>query len=288
MSPSAFIHDVGDEDFEQRVIARSHQVPVVVDFWAAWCGPCRALGPLIEREVGALGGRVELAKVDTDAAPATAGRYRVMSIPTVMAFHEGEPVDSFVGAQPAPVVRSFLARLAPSEEQQQLDRAREAVAAGRLDEARALLRPLSEGGGGDVATPATLLLARMALGTGSPGEVESLLQRIDPRHPDAAQAEVLRELGALAVEVAAYGGEQRARETLARDAGDLDARFALAGILATSGRADEALDHLLEIVARSRKYRDDAARRLLLVLFEHLGPDSERVRESRRLLQVLT
>src|SRR4051794_39668953 len=113
MTPSS-IKDVTDETFASDVLARSAVVPVVVDFWAPWCGPCRTLGPIIEREVSALGGRVELAKINVDENPTVSGRYAVQSIPAVKAFRDGREVDSFVGALPLTRIREFLARVAPS------------------------------------------------------------------------------------------------------------------------------------------------------------------------------
>ena len=107
--------DVTDATFEQEVIERSKQVPVVVDFWAEWCGPCRQLGPLIEREAGAREGDVVLAKLDTDANQRTAMEYRIQGIPAVKAFKDGRVVDEFVGAQPPPVVQRFFDGLVPSE-----------------------------------------------------------------------------------------------------------------------------------------------------------------------------
>jgi putative thioredoxin len=289
MAPSQWIYDVTDEDFAARVRERSRTVPVVVDFWAPWCGPCRALSPVIEHEVEALGGRVELARVNTDVAVRTAAEHRVSSIPMVTAFVDGAPADSFVGAQPTPVVRAFLARLAPSPDQQRLDQARAARAAGDPAAARTLLLPLVAAGATDpqVLTPAALLLARAALDLGDPQQAEQALGRVDPRHPDAEQAEVLRQVAALGAEAEAHGGVEAARAALARDPDDHAARFALAAGLAASGRIEAALDQLLDLIGRARRFRDDLPRRTLVALFDYLGPESDLAREYRRKLQVL-
>src|SRR4051812_29912682 len=120
MSPPAAVKDVSESAFETDVIARSRDVPVVVDFWAAWCAPCRALAPILEREVAALGGRVELVKVDTDANPKLAARYGIQGIPAVKAFAGGEVSREFVGVQTADFLRRWLAELAPSPARQAL------------------------------------------------------------------------------------------------------------------------------------------------------------------------
>jgi putative thioredoxin len=131
--------DANEADFEDKVIARSREVPVVVDFWAEWCGPCRTLGPLLEREVAALGGKVELIKIDTDNNPRLAQRYQIRGIPAVKAFKDGKVVDEFVGAQPLPTVRAFLQSLSPSEEELAAERrwveAVDKLKAGTLDQA---------------------------------------------------------------------------------------------------------------------------------------------------------
>src|SRR5512147_3158754 len=112
---SANALEAGQADFEVEVVEASRNVPVLVDFWAPWCGPCRALGPILDRLAGEHAGAFALAKLDVDQAPATAARYGVRSIPLVLAFRDGEPVAEFLGAQPEPVVRQFLARILPSE-----------------------------------------------------------------------------------------------------------------------------------------------------------------------------
>src|SRR5438128_7856686 len=130
MDNLAFIKDVSAADFAAAVIERSRTVPVVVDFWAPWCGPCRVLGPVLEHEITALGGKVELAKLDTDASPEIAGTYAIQSIPAVKAFRDGVVVSEFVGARPAAFVRDWLATLSPPAEVLALEAAERAARAG--------------------------------------------------------------------------------------------------------------------------------------------------------------
>ena len=293
---SPWIKDVSDDDFDQEVLARSRELPVVVDFWAEWCGPCRTLGPVLEREVDALGGRVLLAKVDTESARRVASELRIRSIPAVMAFRDGQVVDEFVGALPASQVRAFLARLAPSEARQALDRAVAARDAGDGATAKKIAGELLSGAAAGAAEPAiidqaALLLAGVLLDEGRIAEVEPALARVDARGPLADKAETLRQLVALAEEARAYGGEDQARAALAANDGDLEARYALAAALATSGRADgaaQALELLLEIVGRSRRFKGDGALRAMRLIFEALGADADLTREFRRRLQIVT
>src|SRR6266568_5562832 len=123
MAVSAFVHDVAERDFENAVIERSRQMPVVVDFWAPWCGPCRLLGPILESQVGAYGGRIELAKLNTDENPNVAARYRIEGIPAVKAFRDGAVRSEFTGALPEAQVRTFLQQLLPSEADELADAA---------------------------------------------------------------------------------------------------------------------------------------------------------------------
>ena len=248
--------DVNEASFEEKVLRRSAEVPVVVDFWAEWCGPCRALGPVLEREVAALGGKVELAKVDTDANPRLAAQFQIRGIPAVKAFKDGRVVDEFVGAQPAPVVRQFLAQLAPSETQ--------------------------------LASEKALAEAVRQLAAGHGDEIAPLLAQIDPRGPLADQAEALRRVLEFHQVGREYGGENKARGVLGANEDDLEARYALASAIAARGDLRGALEELLQIVTRSRKFRDDAGRRAMLTLFQQPGADEEIVREMRRRLQIVT
>src|SRR5215470_8185515 len=234
---SANIHDVSDADFGALVIERSRERPVVVDFWAPWCGPCRVLGPVLEREVDALAGRVLLAKLNTDESPATAGRYAISSIPAVKAFRDGEVVAEFIGARDAGFVRSWLAVLAPSPARQAL-----AAAVRSRDEAALAALVADPDAERDVGLEARTALARLLVDRGA-AEAEPLLDELDDE-----SAAPLRSRLAFHRDARSYGGEERARTAVTRGPDDLEARWALASALAARGEVPAALDELLEIV----------------------------------------
>ena len=208
----AYVRDVSEAQFEAAVLARSREVPVVVDFWAEWCAPCRMLGPTLEREVNALGGRVELAKVDVDQAQALASRFGVQGIPAVMAFRDGQKVDEFVGARDAGFVKRWLAGLAPS------DAAKRLAAAATEAEFEALA------GDAEVGGQAALRLAEAKLAKGEAAAALAWLERLAPGSKEAQAAEPLRAQVALAIESEAYGGEAKARAVLAEQPDDSSTR----------------------------------------------------------------
>jgi putative thioredoxin len=283
---AAAVKDVNESGFEAEVIARSRQVPVVVDFWAAWCGPCRVLGPIIEREVAALGGRVELVKVDTDANPKLAARYNIQGIPAVKAFAGGEVAREFVGLQSADFLRRWLAELAPSPGRQALAAAAALAAKDDRAGAESALRAVL--GDAEVADAAAVALANLLLDGGRADEAEAALASVDPRSPQADAADAVRRRLSFARDAAAFGGRDAAAAALARDGNDLEARFALASAHAAALEWEAALAELLELVKRSRKFRDDGARRAMLTIFEHLGPQHPTVSDYRRQLQIVT
>jgi putative thioredoxin len=279
------VKDVGAADFSREVLERSAQVPVVVDFWAPWCGPCRVLGPILEAEVSALGGRVEMVKVNTDESPELAMQYGVQGIPAVKAFRDGRVAAEFVGAIPAASVRAWLAQLAPSPSATALAEAETAARAGRGAQAEAQLRALL--GDAEAKDKAALALARLLLDGGRAQEARSVLDGIDARSPEALAVPTLERRLAFFADAQAYGGEATARAALEKDAKDLEARYALASALAARGAAGEALEHFLEIVSRNRKFKDDGARLAMLAIFDQLGGDSELTQEYRRRLQIV-
>jgi putative thioredoxin len=269
------VHDVSEAEFDTAVLARSREVPVVVDFWAEWCAPCRALGPTIEKEVAALGGRVELKKVDVDHAQSLAGQYKVQSIPAVMAFRDGQVVADFVGARDAGFIRRWLAGLAPSKAQEALSKARGEV------ELRALL------GDAEVGPSASLQLAELLMGQGKAEDAVALLAPIHAGHALGDKAEALRRQAAFSVDAQSLGGEAGARAVLEKQPGNLEAHFALASAMAARGDFGEALEHFLAVVAADRKFRDDGARKAMVTIFDRLGATHELTQQFRRRLQIV-
>jgi putative thioredoxin len=285
-SPSANpVREITTADFATAVVERSRTVPVVVDFWAPWCGPCRVLGPLLEREVAALGGKVEMVKIDTDQNPDLSAALQIQGIPAVKAFVGGQVADEFVGAQSLETVRAFLGRLVPSEASVKLGQARAAVADHRPDDAARLLADVLDDR--QLGDEALWELARLEITRGRADEAAPLIDRLE-QGPLADRALSLRRLAGFAAEAAAFGGPDKARAALAADEKNWQARYALACALATAGDYGGALEQLLTIVARQRKFRDDAARLAMLALFEHLGPENELVQHYRRQLQIVT
>jgi putative thioredoxin len=278
------VKDIGTAEFQQAVLDRSHVVPVVVDFWAPWCGPCRTLGPVIEREVAALGGRVELVKVNTDDNPELATTFGIQSIPAVKAFRSGQVASEFIGAKPAGAIRQWLLELAPSADVQSIERAEQLLAAGKPAEAEPLFRTLT--GSPEVRDRALVGRARALLDLGQTAEVEGLLAAVDPRSAYVERAPSLQRRMTFFADAQAMGGEVAARASLERTPGDLDARWTLASAYAARGDFAHALEEFLELVSRSRKYREDGARVAMLAIFEQLG-DSELVHEYRRRLQIV-
>jgi putative thioredoxin len=243
---SAHAVDVATPDFEREVLEASKTLPVVVDFWAPWCAPCRALKPILEKLAAEYDGRFKLVKVNSDQNQELAAAFGVRSIPDVMAFRDGKPVAHFLGALPESQVRAFVEKLlAESDNEARLAQAQQLIDAGRADEAEALLDAVRF-------------------------DVD-----LEPR------IEALR----AAIRFARSGADEgKLREKLAADPADHAARFALAGAHAAAKRYREALDELLEIVQRDRAWNDDAARKQILNIFNLADGEPELVADYRRKL----
>lgn len=264
------IVDVEESGFDREVLERSRTTAVIADFWAAWCGPCRTLGPLLEKLVAEHAGELVLARIDVDRAPALAQRFGVRSIPTVLGFREGAVAAEFEGAQPEPVLRRFVEALLPSEADRLALRGDQHAAAGERDAAEQDYRSALEA---DARQPAALLgLARLLADREDAEAALDLLERIRPGCPQEAEADRL----AARLRTRAAGpadDEASLRARLARNPEDLDARLSLGRALARAERHEEALDALLAVVRRDPSHGDEAARRAMLDLFAVLGPE---------------
>jgi len=265
--------DVSEQDFEQSVVQRSHEVPVVIDFWAPWCGPCRALGPTLEKLAEEQQGKFILAKINIDENPMLAQAFQIQSIPAVKAVRNGALAGEFLGAQPEPNVRRFIEQLMPSEAESLAVEAQRLEEAGKAQGAESLYRAALAK---EANQPLALLgLACVLVQRGEENDAQTLLTRIPntvPEHPAAQQllAQLrLKQTGASA------GDEQKYRDRLAADQNDLDARFELSQVLAAVGRFEEALTELLTIVKKDRKFRDEGARKAMLEIFEVIGARSD-------------
>jgi putative thioredoxin len=272
MDAAGFTIDVGDDDFASRVLEASKRTPVVVDFWAPWCGPCRSLGPLLEKLAAEHAGAFLLAKLNVDEAPRTAQRYAVRSIPAVIGVRDGAIVAEFVGAQPEANVRRFLAAVLPSESDQ-LARAADALAqAGDAAGAEAKLR---EALARDARHPRALLgLARLLGARGKAQDTQdalALLEKITGGEAELAEAEKLA--ARLRMSGVPAHDEAALRERIGRAPDDLAARIELGRALAASGRHEAALAELLAAVKRDAQFEDGAARKTMLDLFAVLGGD---------------
>ena len=280
---STVAREITSADFDQIVIQGSKQQPVLVDFWAPWCGPCRALTPVLERLAQEYEGRFVLAKVNSDDNPDLAREYGIRSIPNVKAFVDGLLADEFLGALPESAVREFIDRLMPTPAELMRRDAATRAAAGAADEALALLAGAAEREPNNDAVHADRIellldLARVA-------DARAVASRLGPlaaRNPAVARALARLQLADDAgVDASAETLEERVRK--APD--DLEARLRLAKLYAAQQRYEPALEQLLEITRRDRGYGDDAGRKTMLAIFDLLqGQQSELVSRYRRLL----
>lgn len=270
MSLSENIVEVSASSFEQDVIMRSHEVPVVVDFWAEWCGPCRMLGPILERLAIEAGGRFTLAKVDVDENQSLAVRYGVQGIPAVKAFRNGEVVAQFTGAQPENRVRDFVQNLAPSPEEEAVTDAQSLLATRHWSEAEEAFREVLEEDDGNSAAALGLVQSLLMQGKGS-----QALEWIKdfPPGTEWAEAEKLKPLAELLVEAKEY--EQADHED------PLQAQLHRAGSLLERGNLPGALDGFLGILREDKGYRDGLPKEAMLAIFAMLGDEDAMTREYR-------
>jgi putative thioredoxin len=284
---SPHIKDSSIETFAADVLDASREVPVIVDFWAPWCGPCKQLGPALEKAVSDAKGAVRLVKVNIDENPEIAQQLRIQSIPTVYAFRNGQPVDGFMGAIPESQIRAFVQQLTGGHgghdhAEEVLAAADDAFNAGDVGTAaQAYAHVLQDEPGHPKAVAG---LARCYLKSGDLERAKTTLHLV---RPDGAGDDAIRAIEAelkLRDQAANAPDTAPLREKLVANPGDHQARYDLALALDAGGNREGALDELLEIVRRDRKWNDEAARRHLVTLFEAMGPADERTIAARRKL----
>jgi putative thioredoxin len=278
-SDSAFVIAVDTDSFETEVIERSRTVPVLVDFWAPWCGPCRVLGPILEKLAAEYRGGFILAKLNTDENPRISAEFRIQGIPNVMLFRDGGVVDQFVGAYPESGVRKFLDSHLPSEADKVFSLAQLRLEEGKPSEAELLLNEVLRLDPKHSA--AHLALAKALINSGRGKQALPHLEAIPGLSDEYESAARLREVLAFQDECEQGGGEQLWRQRLAKDPDDLDSRFALACCLAAAGKYPDALDEFLTLVAKDKRYRDAAPRKAMLAIFSVIGERSVLADEYR-------
>ncbi|MBI2820926.1 MAG: thioredoxin [Acidobacteria bacterium] len=280
MAEERFIKDVGASDFQQAVVEESRRRPVVVDFWAEWCGPCRMIGPILEKLAEEFQGDFLLAKVDTDLHPALAQQFSVRSIPNVKVFRDGRIVDELVGALPESEVRSFLRRHCPSAADRKYAEATSLAARG--GDAQPLLEEVLRL---DAEHPAGLTeLGKILASQGDIKGAAALWDRVPYLSAQGDEAEKLKQLLQFHRVCREQGGGDACAARSTADPADLEARYAHACCLAATGEYRAALENFFTIVERDKSFRDGAARKAMLAIFAISGERSSLAEEYRKRL----